>query len=148
MLILVGFGSGFGMSERLRMLLQPSCQQQTSTYIRHCTMQGVLLTSSRPYRLPREPYATTPAHKPNKRRCLATSCQATAVEFSKYQGLGNDFILVKLRAVDTSIGAWGPQSTYTFVPPRLTTDIRKTCCYHQKLQPNSVTGTLALGATG
>lgn len=35
--------------------------------------------------------------KPRQSRSLKTSCQATAVEFTKYQGLGNDFILVDNR---------------------------------------------------
>ena len=34
--------------------------------------------------------------KPYNARSLAATCQATVVEFTKYQGLGNDFILVRL----------------------------------------------------
>jgi len=31
-----------------------------------------------------------------QQRSAETTCQATAVEFTKYQGLGNDFILVSV----------------------------------------------------
>lgn len=61
-------------------------------------MQGLLVVSSRPCQLHRELHASFPQRQgPNKRRCLATVCQAATVEFSKYQGLGNDFILVTHR---------------------------------------------------
>lgn len=33
--------------------------------------------------------------RPHSTRSLAIVCQATAIEFTKYQGLGNDFILVR-----------------------------------------------------
>lgn len=71
------------------------------------TMQAALISSSRPCNLHRELHASISAQgaqKPNKRRCVATSCQATAVEFSKYQGLGNDFILVRRPSADGVAG--------------------------------------------
>lgn len=54
------------------------------------------------------------AQQPYCARSLAAVCHSTAVEFTKYQGLGNDFILVSCRGINRKVVTH--ESTSSFAP--------------------------------
>ena len=89
------------------------------------------------------------ALQPHSRGSLSTLCQATAVEFTKYQGLGNDFILVskwlfiesynhRIHRAGNGLRQFG----------RWTTGTRRSLLYPPRRRSGYATGILASVATG